>query len=105
MGALPWLVNYNIALETPDLKVARRIARKVSERGGGLPFVQSMALPHAEGVFEVACNLLDACVSSPEAVHEMVVRLAAEEGVGVGKGYLTGKSPEEICKAAEAILR
>jgi len=30
----------------------------VSERGGGLRLVESMALAHADGVVEVACNLL-----------------------------------------------
>lgn len=40
------------------LPAAKRLARGVSERGGGLRLVESMALAHADGVVEVACNLL-----------------------------------------------
>ena len=39
----------------------------MSERGGGLPKVETMALPHEKGV-EVACNLLDAEMSSAAQV-------------------------------------
>ncbi len=49
VGALPWVVNFNILLQTDDLQLARQIARAVSGRGGGLPSVEAMALPHEEG--------------------------------------------------------
>jgi glutamate formiminotransferase len=34
LGALPWVVNYNLVLQTEDLSKARQIARAVSTRGG-----------------------------------------------------------------------
>eukprot|EP00983_Pelagomonas_calceolata_P096326 1158115-Pelagomonas_calceolata.AAC.3 len=40
------------------LQLAKVLARGVSERGGGLKLVESMALAHEDGVVEVACNLL-----------------------------------------------
>jgi glutamate formiminotransferase len=49
IGASPWVTNLNVPLATSDLRAARRIARSVSARGGGLPAVEAMALPHAEG--------------------------------------------------------
>jgi glutamate formiminotransferase len=49
IGASPWVTNLNVPLATADLQAARRIARGVSARGGGLPAVEAMALPHTEG--------------------------------------------------------
>jgi len=72
VGAVPWVHNYNLLIMA-DLDQAelmtrcRRIAKGVSQRGGGLKDVESMALPHEKGV-EVACNLLDASVSPPAQV-------------------------------------
>lgn len=56
VGALPFVVNYNILLETEDLQLARQIARAISGRGGGLPCVEAMALPHDQGA--LACRSL-----------------------------------------------
>jgi len=49
VGATPWVTNFNVLLATEDMQIARQVAREVSERGGGLPAVQTMALPHAGG--------------------------------------------------------
>lgn len=49
VGAGPWVVNCNVPLNTPNLATARDIARRVSERGGGLPLVEAMGLPHGTG--------------------------------------------------------
>lgn len=48
VGATPWVTNYNISLETTDMASAIAIARTVSERTGGLPNVQAMALRHED---------------------------------------------------------
>ncbi|MDQ3938342.1 MAG: glutamate formimidoyltransferase, partial [Chloroflexota bacterium] len=39
VGARPFLIAYNINLETEDVELAKRIARRVRERSGGLPRV------------------------------------------------------------------
>ena len=51
VGAVPWVVNYNALLDTDAMDVARQIARAVSTRGGGLPCVEAMALPHKQGAY------------------------------------------------------
>ncbi len=43
------MVNFNVLLATADMRLARGIARGVSARGGGLPGVEAMALPHQQG--------------------------------------------------------
>ena len=95
VGAVPWLVNYNVTLETADLAVGRSVARAVSSRGGGLPGVQAMALRHGEGL-EVACNLTDPERAGPAEVLRRVRGLADEAGVAVGAAYSIGPGPEEL---------
>ncbi|EEE64992.1 hypothetical protein OsJ_19912 [Oryza sativa Japonica Group] len=96
VGATGWVDNYNVPVRTGDVEAARRIARAVSERGGGLPSVQAMGLAHGGGVVEVACNLLDPARVGAEQVQGMVERLAAGEGLSVGKGYFTDYSQDKI---------
>uniref|UniRef100_A0A0A9CMB5 glutamate formimidoyltransferase n=1 Tax=Arundo donax TaxID=35708 RepID=A0A0A9CMB5_ARUDO len=107
VGATAWVDNYNVPVHTSDVGAAKRIARAVSERGGGLRAVQAMGLAHDEGVTEVACNLLDPARVGAEQVQERVRQLAAEQGLAVGKGYFTDFSQEKIVelylqKSAEA---
>ena len=138
IGATPWVCNYNVPVgatprearaaapasaEKTDgaanerdgedttsraVREGRRIARRLSERGGGLPGVQAMALPHGQDerggvVVEIACNLLDETRSGPEAVQAEIARLCAEENEGdsafrwdVRDGYVTNLTPETI---------
>lgn len=60
IGAVPWVVNYNVLLSSADMALARRIARAVSGRGGGLRHVEAMALPHEAGK-----QLLSVFISPP----------------------------------------
>ncbi|CAN6191883.1 unnamed protein product [Urochloa humidicola] len=96
IGATAWVDNYNVPVHTADIAAARRMARAVSERGGGLRSVQAMGLAHGEGVTEVACNLLDPATVGAEKVQEMVRQLAAEQGLDVGEGYFTDFSQDRI---------
>ncbi|GJN29857.1 hypothetical protein PR202_gb18118 [Eleusine coracana subsp. coracana] len=96
VGATAWVDNYNVPLHTSDVEAAKRIARAVSERGGGLRSVQAMGLAHGEGVTEVACNLLDPGRVGAEQVLEKVRQLATAQGLAVGEGYFTDFSQEKI---------
>lgn len=58
VGAGPWVVNCNVPLMTHDLTIARDIARRVSERGGGLPLVEAMGLPHGSGAIVPQASFL-----------------------------------------------
>ncbi|XP_044958123.1 formimidoyltransferase-cyclodeaminase [Hordeum vulgare subsp. vulgare] len=96
LGATAWVDNYNVPVRTADVEAVRRVARRVSERGGGLRSVQAMGLAHGDGGAEVACNLLDPGAVGAEEVQGMVERLAGEEGLAVGEGYFTDFSREKI---------
>ncbi|KAL2920647.1 Glutamate formimidoyltransferase [Bienertia sinuspersici] len=96
IGCTRWVDNYNIPIFSTNISAVRKIAKRISERGGGLPSVQAMALAHGEGVIEVACNLLEPLKVGGDQVQVEVERLSREEGVAVGKGYFTDFSQEKI---------
>jgi glutamate formiminotransferase len=98
VGATAWVDNYNVPLRASDVEAAKRIARAVSERGGGLRSVQAMGLAHGEGATEVACNLLDPARVGAEQVQERVRQLATAQGFSVGEGYFTDFSQEKIIR-------
>ena len=60
VGARPFLIAWNIQLESEDLGLARRIASQIRERDGGLPAVQALGIPLvSQGCVQVSMNLLD----------------------------------------------
>ncbi|KAJ0665941.1 putative 5-formyltetrahydrofolate cyclo-ligase, Glutamate formimidoyltransferase [Helianthus annuus] len=96
IGATKWVDNYNVPVFCTDISTVRRIAKRVSGRGGGLASVQSMALVHDNNVIEVACNLLEPSVVGGEQVQGLVEQLGTEAGASVGKGYFTDLSQDDI---------
>ncbi|XP_071700746.1 formiminotransferase cyclodeaminase-like protein isoform X2 [Rutidosis leptorrhynchoides] len=98
IGATNWVDNYNVPVFCNSISTVRKIAKKVSGRGGGLASVQSMALVHGD-VIEVACNLLEPTKVGGDQVRVLVEQLAAQEGVTVGKGYFTDFSQEQIIQS------
>ena len=49
IGATPWITNFNVLLDTSDMPAAKRLARALSARGGGIAGVEAMALAHSSG--------------------------------------------------------
>lgn len=96
IGARPWVALYNVPILSTDVSVAKRIARMVSARGGGLPTVQTLGLFHGEESTEIACMLLEPNQIGADRVQNQVEALATEEGVEVEKGYFTDYPPEMI---------
>ncbi|XP_057793200.1 uncharacterized protein LOC131009809 [Salvia miltiorrhiza] len=95
VGATQWVENYNVPIFSTDMAVVRRIAKRISCRGGGLPSVQSMALAHGKGMIEVDCNLLDTSKAGGEDVQRAVECLAREKGMDVEEGYYTDLSQNQ----------
>ncbi|KAF7805897.1 glutamate formimidoyltransferase-like [Senna tora] len=96
IGARSWVTLYNVPILSTDVSAARRIARKVSARGGGLPTVQTLGLVHGEDSTEIACMLLEPNQIGADRVQNRVEMLAAGEGLDVERGYFTDFSPEMI---------
>jgi glutamate formiminotransferase len=95
VGARPFLIAYNINLDSPDVDLARRIAHRIRERGGGLPRVQALGLFLEElGCAQVSMNLLDFSVTPIWQVWEAVGELASSQGVERRESELIGLVPE-----------
>jgi len=106
VGARPFLVAYNVDLASDDLALARRIARLVRERDGGLPAVRALglALPR-RGRVQVSMNLLDFRVTPPAAAYDAVARAAREAGVGVAASEVVGLVPEAALPGLDPAAR
>jgi glutamate formiminotransferase / 5-formyltetrahydrofolate cyclo-ligase len=94
VGARPFLIAYNINLDSENLDLAKRIARLVRESGGGLPGVQANGFWIDElAAAQVSMNLLDFRRTPIWQAWEAVEELAAEEGVALLESELIGLAP------------
>lgn len=94
VGARPFLIAYNINLDSTDVDLAKRIARRVRESGGGLPRVQGNGFWIDElSRAQVSMNLLDFAITPLWLVWETVRDLAAEDGVELAESELIGLAP------------
>jgi glutamate formiminotransferase len=80
VGARPFLIAFNVTLQTADILIARRIARVVRERDGGLPFVKALGFDlQSRGVVQVSMNLTNyeqtSIARAFDAVREEATRL------------------------------
>ena len=73
IGARPFLVAYNIYLETGDVALAKDIAKQIRTSSGGLPAVQASGFA-VDGKAQVSMNLLDIDVTPPAVVFEDVTK-------------------------------
>ncbi len=99
VGARPFLIAYNINLASDDVDLAKRVARRVRESGGGLPRVQANGFAVHEPErgdpprAQVSMNLLDSSVTPLWVVWDAVRDLAAEDGVEPAELELIGLAP------------
>jgi glutamate formiminotransferase/formiminotetrahydrofolate cyclodeaminase len=105
IGARPFLVAYNIYLDTSDVSIAKEIARKIRTSSGGLPAVQASGFA-VGGRAQVSMNLLDLDVTSPAAAFAAVDVEARQRGVGIDRSEVVGLIPERgILEAGAAYLK
>ena len=101
VGARPFLIAYNINLESDDVELAKRIARRVRESGGGLPRLQANGFSVEESErgdplpsrAQVSMNILDFRTTPIWRVWETVRAEAAEDGVELHESELIGLAP------------
>lgn len=101
IGARPFLVAYNIYLDTADLSAAQSIAQEIRTSSGGLPAVQAKGFLVA-GKAQVSMNLLDIDRTSPAAVFAEVSARARARGIAVWKSEIVGLVPERAIWDAAA---
>src|ERR687884_1071973 len=103
VGVRPLLIAYNVTLNTGDLSVARRIARAVRERDGGLLHLKALGFElESRGVVQVSMNLTSYERTNLHHAFEAVRREAETEGVEVLASELVGLVPQAALDASAA---
>src|SRR5205085_902547 len=105
VGARPFLVAFNIYLDTAEVAIAKEIAKRIRTSSGGLPAVQASGF-EVGGRAQVSMNLLDIDTTPPAAVYGAVEAEARARGVAIVKSEVVGLVPERaILGAGAAALR
>ncbi|MCP4362258.1 MAG: glutamate formimidoyltransferase [Chloroflexi bacterium] len=93
IGVRPFLIAYNLYLNSDNVAIADEISRAVRFSGGGLRFVQAKGFL-VEGQAQVSMNLTHYEKTPIYRVQEMVKREAARYGLTVTKAELVGLIPQ-----------
>jgi len=94
VGARLPLIAYNIDLETDDVSVAKKIARKIRERDGGLPGIKALGLPIADRkCAQVSMNVCDYTRTGLLDVFRAVEAEAGRLGTKVRSSEVIGLLP------------
>jgi glutamate formiminotransferase len=99
VGARPFLIAWNINLDSDDVGLAKRIARRVRESGGGLPRLQANGFRVEEpdrghpARAQVSMNLLDFSVTPLWRAWAAVREVAGEDGIRLVESELIGLAP------------
>lgn len=93
VGARDILIAFNVELATADLEVAKRIARLLRERDGGLRSVKALGLRLSPEVVQVSVNITDYRSTPLYRIVELVRAYAARDGVDVLRSELIGCLP------------
>src|SRR2546429_4891918 len=105
VGARKFLIAYNIFLNTPDVDIARKVAKAVRFSSGGLRFVKGAGFL-VRGLGQVSMNLTDFEQTPVARVFEYVKREAARYGVAPVSSEIVGLIPKKALEqAAEWFLQ
>jgi len=105
VGARKFLIAYNVFLNTPDVEIAKKIAKAVRFSNGGMRFVKGAGFL-VRGAAQVSMNLTDFEQTPIHRVFEMVKREAARYGVTPVSSEIVGLIPKKALEqAAEWFLQ
>jgi glutamate formiminotransferase / formiminotetrahydrofolate cyclodeaminase len=105
VGARKFLIAYNVFLNTPDVEIAKKVAKAVRFSSGGLRFVKAAGFP-VRGLAQVSMNLTDFEQTPIHRVFEMVRREAERYGVAPLSSEIIGLIPKKALEqAAEWFLQ
>ncbi len=105
VGARKFLIAYNVYLNTPDVDIAKKIAKAVRFSSGGLRYVKGMGVP-VRGLAQVSMNLTDFEQTPIARVFEFVKCEAARYGAMPLSSEIVGLIPKKALEnAAEWFLQ
>lgn len=94
VGAVPFVQNLNMRFRVGDARpLVMKVTAAVRET-----HVEALTLSHSEGALEVACNLKQPAVVTPEMVLDKARRCIEEAGLDVAivDSYTTGPTEAEL---------
>src|ERR1700722_11111777 len=105
VGSRKSLIAYNVFLNTPDVEIAKKIAKAVRFSSGGMRYVKGAGFL-VRGMAQVSMNLTDFEQTPVHRVFEMVKREAARHGVIPVSSEIVGLIPKKALEqAAEWFLQ
>lgn len=107
VGAREFLIAFNINLSTPDVNIAKKIAKTIRQSNGGLACVKALGIMlHNRNIAQVSINMTDYKVTPLYRVVELVKAEAKRWGVSVTGTELIGLSPmKALIDSAEYYLQ
>jgi glutamate formiminotransferase len=107
IGARKPLIAFNVNLGTPDVSIAKRIAKVVREAGGGLKNVMAIGVMLEErNIAQVSMNMVDYQQTSLYRSYEMVKMEAERYGVPAVGSEIVGLTPvDALIDVAEYYLQ
>ncbi len=101
VGARKFLIAYNINLNTPDVALAKAIAKKIRASSGGFACVKAMGVDlQARNLAQVSMNLTDFETTSIGAAFDAVKREATAHGVEIAGSEIVGLVPRKALEDA-----
>jgi glutamate formiminotransferase len=105
VGARKFLIAYNVFLNTPNVDIAKKVAKAVRYSSGGMRFVKGAGFL-VRGLAQVSMNLTDFEQTPIHRVFECVKREAARYGVTPVSSEIVGLIPKKALEeAAEWFLQ
>src|SRR6202162_4005735 len=99
VGARKFLIAYNVFLNTPDVEIAKKIAKAVRFSSGGMRFVKGAGFL-VRGQAQVSMNLTDFEQTPVQRVFELVKKEAARYGVAPLSSEIVGLIPKKALESA-----
>src|SRR6059036_1554773 len=101
VGARKFLIAYNVNLNTPDVGLAKSIAKKIRASSGGLASVKAMGVDlKARNLAQVSMNLTDFETTGIGVAFDAVKREAAAQGAEVAGSEIIGLVPRQALVGA-----
>jgi len=104
VGARKFLVAYNLYFDSPDVALARTIAKEIRASSGGLKGVKAIGVL-AHGRAQLSMNITDFEATPIGKVYERVSSLAARHKTTIVEGEVIGLIPEAACERESPWMR
>ena len=103
IGARNYLIAYNVILDTNDIQVAKKIAKKIRESSGGIKYIKALGIKLEErNLVQVSMNLVRYDITPIFIAFDFIKKEVKKYGVKISESELIGLLPNDavsdVCK-------